>query len=1562
MFRSNQRGYNVLYNKHLSNCKIEDEIEPIIDSKIDLGSNSKHFRKAYIDEIDTDLLYTTTVSTGNFYSVLSDLEEVFIEDLTCERATIANLITNNLTAGNIVSLNSNISNSTINNLLSSNISTANLRSVTISATQATIGSLKFDNVEYPLLWGTEGDGKLKVDNQFIGWDPIDVVSTVSFASEIGLPLATIASALEIDLDQLENLYVVRLRYNDDHLEESGSLLSNQKLQLKLPVDDRILFTDGGNIESSSTMRYNFTTNTVTLGNTKIPELDAGYIEGNQLYYDSATIGKLLCQSDTEMYGKLNVTGDVEMNKLELDDTYSTRITAGALKVDGEANFIGEVEFNKQIGDDSYFTRITASNLFVENRMTTSNLWVTNNATLGSLYIKNDLDAINATFSTLNLTGQSRIENSTMGDIKVTNSTFSNILVTNISTSNIISGFAKYSNLTVGNYLTFLSGEATNFSAGNVSFGNLRNSYATLGNVDILSIDKAQNGFFENQLSAGNLYANLISTGNLYGANSTFGNLRINNDLKIQGDASIGSLKVVNDVRVSDTTPSTSNSLTSKAYIEDCSFLKVGLGLMTTGSLTGTKIDLNLDVGGKLSKVIGGLGISETYLAELTAEKGKVVALETSVAALNTYAGVRAATPFPLIGIGLNQLDFYLFVGVSVSLAGALISITALTTDVTAIGNLVDRESNDVYSHPTGEGYREMNINQNKTIAFRDLTCSSGITTANLISTNASIGILSAPIVNFSNSNSTNLTIANLISTNASIGTLSVPVVNWSNSNSANLTVANLISTNANITNLSTTNITVPNLNVSTLTSGSANITNLTVASAMITNITTVSLITTNLSSTNVTIPNLSLSSLTSTNANITNLTTSNLSISSITAGSLLSTNGNIINMTTASLVSTTISSANIRGTNVTVSNVIATNLTSSNASIANYSGGSVQLSGSMKSTSLSLEDGSKFFAVFSTLGDGTTIDTGTLSDTQINYMQGGTTRISLTTSGNMNIVCPITATSITTGNINITSTLKLNGVANSTTNIQQTTVSSGILILTSNSVGNGGAWIEMYDNRLNSGAFVLGHGTSGLIIRDSSNSTYASFTKNVIQLSSGTGLRALNSSNTIGSLFTESGNVGIGTTSLISTLNVSGDATFSVNNTASSNSLTIASGNESQQSILYFGTPNLGISTSSAKKTAIIANGLTSWSRSDLHFCLNQNVSNNTVSTTIADTRMMIRNDGNVGVNTTNPVGLLHTKTRDATSSGDIGGWDNTYTIIGGATSNSGANAGSIGLGYNSTTGSIITSLAPSTAWKNITYLGSGHIMKVNNIEVMRITSGNVGIGTTAPAYKLDVNGNLGATSVTTTSLQSTNAILSNITTSNLIASNINIAGFKLQNNSNNFVIGSTNGTAYIVGNSSGTMNMYNLSGISSTSITTGNIVSTGYLTSLIPRAAMYSIARPTTTAGNRIVYDNPMCTARNITTNLLGGTITITVAGTYRCSFSGFAQNDSSTATEIKMRRDGLSFARAYTDKTASTYSGSLVIEAMFDLTVGEVLDVYVSQGAMHGTENNCFSVQMIG
>ena len=160
----------------------------------------------------------------------------------------------------------------------------------------------------------------------------------------------------------------------------------------------------------------------------------------------------------------------------------------------------------------------------------------------------------------------------------------------------------------------------------------------------------------------------------------------------------------------------------------------------------------------------------------------------------------------------------------------------------------------------------------------------------------------------------------------------------------------------------------------------------------------------------------------------------------------------------------------------------------------------------------------------------------------------------------------------------------------------------------------------------------------------------------------------------------------------------------STSNDGSYADLVITNMNEHNNARLLLGTP-YNIDSTSAFKAAIIADGAGSYSRCDLHFCLDQST-NNTVNADINDSKMVIKYDtGNVGIGTTGPGYKLDVN-------GDI----------------------------NMSTGSSfrINGVAQ-------TFVGASSQWTQSGSDIYR-PSGMVGILNTNPSYPLDVTGDINVT------------------------------------------------------------------------------------------------------------------------------------------------------------------------------------------------------------------------
>ena len=125
----------------------------------------------------------------------------------------------------------------------------------------------------------------------------------------------------------------------------------------------------------------------------------------------------------------------------------------------------------------------------------------------------------------------------------------------------------------------------------------------------------------------------------------------------------------------------------------------------------------------------------------------------------------------------------------------------------------------------------------------------------------------------------------------------------------------------------------------------------------------------------------------------------------------------------------------------------------------------------------------------------------------------------------------------------------------------------------------------------------------------------------------------------------------------------------------------------------------------------------------ELGFFTGQNDGSNNI--TLSE-RLRIKSNGNVGIGTTSPNASLH-----------LNGTDNQLVL------SSSGNRG-LEIGTDGTTATILGYNRGTSAYKQINYNGSFHTLSISGTEKVRIdTSGNVGIGTTNPGYKLEVNGSI---------------------------------------------------------------------------------------------------------------------------------------------------------------------------------------------------------------------------
>jgi hypothetical protein len=216
------------------------------------------------------------------------------------------------------------------------------------------------------------------------------------------------------------------------------------------------------------------------------------------------------------------------------------------------------------------------------------------------------------------------------------------------------------------------------------------------------------------------------------------------------------------------------------------------------------------------------------------------------------------------------------------------------------------------------------------------------------------------------------------------------------------------------------------------------------------------------------------------------------------------------------------------------------------------------------------------------------------------------------------------------------------------------------------------------------------------------------------------------------------GNVGIGTNSLANSLHVYKAAA------EATSGLLIEKANDGIPTCaaLFFGvnasTENPGIAKAAIFYERNLVNG-----RGDIKFCNDSVNDANPVSTAAADTRMIIKNDGNVGMGTMSPACALDIAGEDVMIRG------NTPSLNFSEVLNSSAMDGAFRIRYDGSN---------QADNNNFLAIQTGSSFGVTSLHCQY--GGNVGIGDSSPSSKLDVNGSVrGAYNADTTSYFGRSAI-----------------------------------------------------------------------------------------------------------------------------------------------------------------------------------------------------------
>lgn len=540
------------------------------------------------------------------------------------------------------------------------------------------------------------------------------------------------------------------------------------------------------------------------------------------------------------------------------------------------------------------------------------------------------------------------------------------------------------------------------------------------------------------------------------------------------------------------------------------------------------------------------------------------------------------------GISVGQ-DTYIGGGIAVSgtsasFADNIIVVNSTPTSSVDTGFLFGRYSGDITSNNNYSAiiYSEVNKNFNFGYAIGDtrgtelinaylplvvggLTITGGSlialgnnTISNLFSNNissANANITNAIHTNFTSTNvvSTNGTITNIIHTNISSSSLSVSVgittgtllattsISTANVYAPSSTFINTFSTNLTANNLltifgittgtllATYNVSTGTINAAAGTITNATFTNITSSTLNTTGITTANLLaTTNVSSANIsgvnsTITNIVHTNITSSSLNVTGITTSTvLATSNISTGSLSAQSGTLINLSSTNATTSTLNVAN-----VTASSILATTSISSGSILGTNSTITNVVSSTMSSDTLILSTG---------------VTTPSLLAPTINSSIGSFVNL---TTGNIYVNTNITAGGLVSTNIQGTNMTATNNVLSNITS-NNVFVSGGITSGTIKSIiGNfstlGSSWLNA--TTMSAGAISLSGnlyvgGTLTTVNVTTLNLSDTNLTAGFVVVTAS--LAAIGNSNTIGTIFTTAGNIGINTTAPAYTLDING--------------------------------------------------------------------------------------------------------------------------------------------------------------------------------------------------------------------------------------------------------------------------------------------------------------------------------------------------------------------------------------------------------------------------------------
>jgi hypothetical protein len=394
--------------------------------------------------------------------------------------------------------------------------------------------------------------------------------------------------------------------------------------------------------------------------------------------------------------------------------------------------------------------------------------------------------------------------------------------------------------------------------------------------------------------------------------------------------------------------------------------------------------------------------------------------------------------------------------------------------------------------------------------------------------------------------------------------------------------------------------------------------------------------------------------------------------------------------------------------------------------------------------------------------------------------------------------------------------------------------------------------------------------------------------------------------NTIGINLSTYSTTGTDTNYLLKT---GGTLTGNFNIEKSSPIFSIKSTAESQTSILYLSTP---LNTSSGLKTAIISQGLSSWGRSKLHFCLNDNQTDNSTAqnATVSHARMTILPTGNIGINNTAPSEKL-----------DVNGNVKGTAFYGDGANLTNLNYNNIGLNKltfaaplssNILTNEITIDLTPTlTTSSNYTINTSNDLLTKINTNYLLKTGGTLTNLLTGTIINATTNLQENGTNLSAKYLSLTGGTLTNLLTGTIInattnlqengtdlsAKYLSLTGTNSMNNNTNINL---SGSGTFIGKHSGDGSL--LTTLNYNNIGLNKLTFTGPLSSNIATNEITINLTPTLTTSSNYTINTSNDLLTKINTNYLlktGGTLTNLLTGTIINATTNLQENGTNLSAK---------------------------------------------------------------